>query len=200
VGRSSTFANRAPLKGAQTVANQYTSYTKPRNHTIKINEFIDNAINCDGDQCLVWQFALDHKGYARLSRLRKQYGTPLVSRAVCIEAHGPPPTPEHQAAHSIKCISRACINSKHLRWATNGENQIDSIINGTHNLQKLSQHDIIEIRTSKLTREQIEKRFEITAKQVRNIKNYQQWQWVEECDAELLFATTRPRMKDLFAP
>ena len=50
-----------------------------------------------------------------------------VTRVVCEEANGPPPTPKHQAAHNTPngCIGGLCVNGGHLRWATNLENSAD---------------------------------------------------------------------------
>lgn len=50
-----------------------------------------------------------------------------VSRLMCEEAHGPPSTPKHHAAHDTPngCIGSLCVNGEHLRWATASENQFD---------------------------------------------------------------------------
>jgi hypothetical protein len=50
-----------------------------------------------------------------------------VPRAMCEEAHGPPPTPKHHAAHDTPngCIGSLCVNGEHLRWATARENAAD---------------------------------------------------------------------------
>jgi hypothetical protein len=48
-----------------------------------------------------------------------------VHRLVCAAFHGPPPSPDHEVAHSngIKTDCRA----SNLRWATSAENKQDSI-------------------------------------------------------------------------
>ena len=49
-----------------------------------------------------------------------------VSRLVCEEAHGPPPTNKHEAAHAPNgCIGVMCVNPDHIRWATRSENELD---------------------------------------------------------------------------
>lgn len=80
-----------------------------------------------GDECLLWPFATDQNGYGKVriaGRLRR------VSRAVCEEVNGPPPTSGHQAAHS--CNTPRCCNSGHLSWKTQSENEDDKIANGTY--------------------------------------------------------------------
>ena len=51
----------------------------------------------------------------------------LVSRLVCEEAYGPPPTSKHEAAHNTPngCVGGLCVNNAHLRWATRKENAAD---------------------------------------------------------------------------
>jgi hypothetical protein len=50
-----------------------------------------------------------------------------VSRLVCEEINGPPPTSKHEAAHDTLngCIGGLCVNGEHLRWATGKENSRD---------------------------------------------------------------------------
>jgi AraC-like DNA-binding protein len=50
---------------------------------------------------------------------------------LCEHANGPPPSPEHQAAHSCGRGRQGCVNPQHLRWATYIENQADIIKHGT---------------------------------------------------------------------
>jgi hypothetical protein len=71
--------------------NQYTKPAMPSYDT-QIYSFIEKAISYEGDDCLIWPFTRNPDGYAHLSsrRFRKQYGTPTISRVVCIEVYGPP--------------------------------------------------------------------------------------------------------------
>lgn len=90
----------------------------------------------DGD-CYRWTAALGSSGHGAGYRVNRpivgirgedgKYKTKQVARLMCEEAHGPPPTPKHQAAHNVLdgCIGSLCVNGEHLRWATAHENQMD---------------------------------------------------------------------------
>lgn len=86
------------------------------------------ALKYQGDDCLIWPFSRNNQGYATYT----MHGTHSVSRAICAEVHGEPPTPAHEAAHSCGHGHLGCVNQKHLRWATREENQADRLVHGTH--------------------------------------------------------------------
>jgi hypothetical protein len=74
--------------------------------------------------CYVWTGAITSQGrpYVKLGIKNLR-----LNRVVCEEAHGPPPTSQHQSAHNTPngCIGDFCIAPHHLRWATPRENQQD---------------------------------------------------------------------------
>lgn len=80
------------------------------------------------DDCITWPYARDKLGRGFGSHRGK---TTIASRAVCIEAHGEPPSPSHEAAHSCGNGHLGCVNPHHLRWATRTENEADKIAHGT---------------------------------------------------------------------
>lgn len=97
---------------------------KPRYSYQEKTEFIKRiALRHASLECLIWPFVLRSDGYGE--------GFPKVAahRQVCIEAHGPPPGPKFDAAHS--CGVRSCVNPLHLSWKTKKANQADRVIHGT---------------------------------------------------------------------
>lgn len=75
--------------------------------------------------CWLWTAALINSGRPVVGVGPKS--VKLVSRVVCEERHGPPPTPKHYAAHATPngCVGGLCVNPSHLRWATSHENHMD---------------------------------------------------------------------------
>ena len=72
-----------------------------------------------------------------------------------ILAHGEPPTPSYEAAHTCGKGHLGCTNPRHLRWATRSENHMDKNLHGTmpkgetHPWARLSDDVIAKIRASK---------------------------------------------------
>lgn len=97
------------------------------------------------DYCLIWPFARGDNGYGSFGRQGKFIYT---HRYICELVKGPPPTPEHQAAHSCGRGHEGCVNPKHLSWKTRAENQLDRREHGTENRvwNKLTPDDVAEIR------------------------------------------------------
>lgn len=87
----------------------------------------ENVRSVDTDDCIVWPFGTDSKGYARLN------GRRLLHRELCIEFRGSPPFEGAHAAHTCGKGSNACINPNHLVWKTQTDNERDKVRHGTHN-------------------------------------------------------------------
>lgn len=133
----------------------------------------------DGDDCLIWPYNRYRHGYAA----GRRGGTHTTAhRLMCELAHGPAPSPQHDAAHS--CHNRGCVNPRHLRWATKIENQHDRIENDTHIRgrknpnAKLSEADVLAIRSSIDTTRSLADRFSITPSTVNDIRSGRAWGWL----------------------
>ncbi|MCZ4500981.1 MAG: hypothetical protein JWQ74_3536 [Marmoricola sp.] len=117
------------------------------------------AVPYPGDDCLIWPFAKNPAGYGKVSINGVQVHT---NRYVCEAAHGVPPSPEHEAAHSCGKGHTGCISPSHLHWATPQQNQQERVLHGTdnrcekHPMAKLTESDVRAIFALMGTQTQIE--------------------------------------------
>lgn len=81
-----------------------------------------------GSECLIWPFFRKSSGYGTCHF--RGIGM-ISSRAMCILAHGDPPSSSHHAAHKCGNGDNGCVNPNHLRWATPVENCCDMVEHGT---------------------------------------------------------------------
>lgn len=138
----------------------------------------------DGYQCLIWPFARNANGYALFHG--HELNTAVASRAVCFDIFGPPPTPEHQAAHSCGKGHEGCVSPKHLSWKTPSDNQMDRVDHGTstrgsnHGLSKLTADDVRKIRSlrGRMKQQQIAEMFGISRAQVCAVQKRKAWRWL----------------------
>lgn len=147
-------------------------------------KFLDTvAIPYQGDDCLPWPFGHNGLGYGVIQVDGEQR---LVNRLICEAVYGPPPTQEHEAAHSCGNAALRCCTPRHLRWATPSENQMDRVIHGTHQrgerhpLRKLTEHDVREIRRLALTNSHadIARRYGVGRVQISRIAARKRWGWL----------------------
>ncbi|MGA0604875.1 HNH endonuclease [Phenylobacterium sp. VNQ135] len=141
-------------------------------------------VSFDGDDCLPWPFATRSKGYGVI-RIDGQAWA--AHRWMCEQAHGPPPSPDHEAAHSCGKGHEGCVNPRHLRWATSAENKADMLVHGTrrrgqqHQSAKLTEADVRHIRAlqGQRTLAEIGAQFGISTSAVSLIHLRRNWAWVQ---------------------
>lgn len=138
----------------------------------------------DGDECLRWPFAYEANGYGGMMYEGRHTS---ANRVMCILSKGPPPTPDHEAAHSCGKGGEGCLCPNHLDWRLPIENQGDRISHGTDNrgtrapAAKVSEGDVRVIRSM----EGVEpasataSRFGISKVAVRKIQKRENWAWLK---------------------
>lgn len=167
-------------------------YTRKRRHGsptgggpdyAEAQRFLEEHKNYPGNECLLWPFARGLKGDGVVWFRDHQTST---NYAMCCLAHGEPPTPKHEAAHSCGRGHDACVNPNHLRWATRQENHADKLIHGTHHRgeqgpsAKLTIAEVREIRKLRGTVRQriLAERFGVTVGAIHSIQVRKNWSWL----------------------
>jgi len=148
------------------------------------SRWIEAHVCYSGDNCLKWPFDVSNHGRGTVQINNKSMSAP---RAMCMLAHGDPPSPQHQAAHSCGKGHDGCMNPRHLSWKTPKENEADKVAHGTLrrgsaiNTSKLSEDDVRAIRKMIGTVSGIEiaRAWGITATMVSNIKLRKAWAWLD---------------------
>ena len=107
----------------------------------KIDLFFEKMFSSPStDECILWPFSIGSKGYG-------VYEDSLAHRYVCKRVYGASPAGKPFVAHS--CNIRLCVNQRHLRWASNSENENDKRDAGTfyERWKKVSDEDVVLIRS-----------------------------------------------------
>ncbi len=141
------------------------------------------VIPYQGNDCLTWPYGRCQS----YGQTRVHGKTAFAHRVVCEAVYGPPPTPEHHAAHSCGKGSSGCVNPNHLRWATVVENHADKLEHGTHNrgerhpLAKLTESNVHEIRSlrGKATQVELGLRYGVARSIISRIQTGKRWSWLE---------------------
>lgn len=145
--------------------------TKGNGKTI---QWLRDHVGYDADYCLVWPFYRNPNGYGQMGYLGEPY---YAHRMMCTLAHGEPPTPQHEAAHSCGNGHGGCCNPKHLSWKTISENLLDCAAHGTQarsfhgSKGRLTEEQVEGIRAlrGKKTQMEIADIFGVSAPTVRDI-------------------------------
>lgn len=144
--------------------------------------WIASALLSKTDNCIDWPFAKTGNGYGHAVHNGVETSG---HRIVCLAAHGNPPSPDFDAAHS--CHNRLCCNPRHLRWATKAENQADRFAAGTasigerNHFAKLTASDVREIRrlAGVVSQHELARRFGTTNKNISAIHRRISWRHVD---------------------
>lgn len=136
-----------------------------------------------GGDCLFWKYGKNTYGYPMLNIDGEQK---YVSRLVCEEENGPPPSDNLDAAHSCGKGHLGCVARKHLRWATRGGNLSDKVMHGTSsrgersNFAKLSEQNVQEIRglIGSTTQKKIAAMYGVDQSTISDISRQKSWFWL----------------------
>jgi len=82
------------------------------------------------------------------------------------------------------CDNRRCVNPKHLISGTFLDNAIDNVKRNRQGVQKLTQEDVIEIKTalknpSRGLRQQLAEKYNVAYVTISHIKNNISWSWLK---------------------
>lgn len=141
-------------------------------------QFLRAAIINPGNECIVWPYGKTRGGYGSVWFNGRKCRAHRVS---LILYSGESPAPGLEVAHAVECHNPACINPRHLRFATTSENHADKVLNGTLrkgaavNFAKLTEADVINIRVDPRVHATIAKDFGISQPQVSRIKRGLTW-------------------------
>lgn len=136
----------------------------------------------EGDDCLTWPYNRDPKGYAQMHC--RDGRTNSVSRRLCEDVNGAPPTTKHEAAHSCGCGHLGCVTRSHLSWKTSSENKADMVLHGTaprgekQGSSKLTAKDVLSIRTSPILGNVLAARYGVSKSSISRIRNGKMWSWL----------------------
>lgn len=142
----------------------------------------DVALKHQGDDCLVWPYSRDGKGYPIVKMNGK---TVKATRLICTLVHGDPP-PGYEAAHICGKGHTGCMSPHHLEWKTKVENAADRRLHGTQiegervSLSKLSEEDIKQIRSlnSSMYHREIAELYGVTSQCISAILRRKTWKFL----------------------
>lgn len=139
-------------------------------------KFLRAHVNYQGDGCIDWPFRGLSRGYGVAVIGGVQH---CANHWMCILAHGEPPFPRANAAHS--CGRPICVNPRHLRWATPKSNRGDRKIHGTeiygerNGNTSLTAEDVRFIRSAPPDLKVLMERFGVSKGCLSKIRSGQRW-------------------------
>lgn len=128
-----------------------------------------------GAGCLTWPFSGNEKGYGQVKyegRIQKAH------RVMCILAHGEPPEPRYNAAHSCHKGHLGCVNPGHLSWKTPSENTREGFEQRggkANNARRLTIDRVEAIRASDKTHAELAAEFGVAVNTIGKVCRGEIW-------------------------
>jgi len=148
-----------------------------------VRQWLDDHASHEGDECLTWPYSKNPDGVGQLRINRKLFGAHVI---MCEIVNGPKPPDKHEVAHSCGNGHMACVNPRHLRWATQSENSMDRVIHGTsnrgerHGMSKLTADVVLALRSASGSCREIADAFGVSASTVSAVKLGKRWGWLAD--------------------
>ncbi len=143
--------------------------------------FSETVLTYEGEECLFWPYAKSNRKKATIKIDGRMV---TVARVVCEKSKGPPPTKDHQAAHSCGNGHLGCVSKKHLSWKTCVENSADKIGHGTAPRGEknpnaiLSDDDASAIRISKEPTRELASKYGVVRQVIIDIRSGKSWRHI----------------------
>jgi hypothetical protein len=146
--------------------------------------FVAAAIQSETDDCILWPYGKLKAGYGRFQVDGVSYN---AHRYICEAVYGAPDKGIY-AAH--KCGVRACINPRHLYWATPAQNSADKYLHNTyqrgerHGQSILTESDVREILKlkEKVSQRILAERYGVTQSTISDVHTGRTWGWMSSPD------------------
>lgn len=142
--------------------------------------FLREALASNTDDCVEWPYGRMANGYGRV---KLDGFTHNAHRLMCFWKNGPAPSDKPEAAHG--CGNRACVNPRHIRWASRQENMADKVIHGTDHRgernghAKLTESDVREIMASNEAGTVLAARYRVSSATISSIRHGRKWRHLE---------------------
>ena len=154
-------AAAAKLEHAQ--ANRYEDVRERRKGQRMF--FIAQTVVDPPDECVIWPFELDTRGYGIVRFDHKSRG----AHRVALEMYAGPPPRRHYVACHGECHMRSCINPLHLIWGSHTDNMNDRKRDGAHD-SKISDDDVRYIRASGKNGVELSRQFGVSQSMITAIR------------------------------
>lgn len=148
----------------------------------KNTEYFINQMAVETDECMLWPFCIDAKGYGQIYLNRK---TQKVHNAALKFKVGEGKLDKTLCLHKpIVCHNRACFNYRHLYWGSYTDNKKDQLLDGTsvegvrHGMTKLTEKEVLSIYNDSRGNTELSRVYNIDRAMIRRIKTKQSWKSV----------------------